>query len=96
MKLLAEQSPLLATEEVWAHATPAPERGGLLIAAPDAASVLGSERYWCARECGVTCGCVACGLGAGNGWPGPAAPPVPCSTYRLVMTVSALSPSLLP
>ncbi|KAI8463409.1 MAG: hypothetical protein J3K34DRAFT_444077 [Monoraphidium minutum] len=46
MRLLAAQNPNLAAEEVWAHPTPGPERGGLLIAAPDAPESLGSERYW--------------------------------------------------
>jgi hypothetical protein len=50
MRLLEIQNPSLAGEEVWAHATPGPERGGLLIAAPDAPELLGSERYWQVRR----------------------------------------------
>lgn len=46
MSLLEIQNPSLAAEEVWAHPTPGPERGGLLLAAPDATRILGSERYW--------------------------------------------------
>lgn len=46
MRLLSLQDPTLAAEEVWAHATPGPERGGLLLAAPDAPRILASERYW--------------------------------------------------
>ncbi|GBF90268.1 transcriptional regulator [Raphidocelis subcapitata] len=46
MRVLRDQNPGLAAEEVWAHATPAPERGGLLISAPDATRLLESERYW--------------------------------------------------
>jgi hypothetical protein len=49
MQLLQGQNPGLAAEGVWAHATPAPERGGLLIAAPDATQLLESERYWQVR-----------------------------------------------
>jgi hypothetical protein len=49
MRLLETQNPNLAAEEVWAHAVAGPERGGLLIAAPNANQILGSERYWQVR-----------------------------------------------
>jgi hypothetical protein len=44
--LLQEQDPSLAAEEMWAHATPGPEKGGVLIATPGAGKVLGSDKYW--------------------------------------------------
>jgi putative AlgH/UPF0301 family transcriptional regulator len=44
--LLQSQDRALAREALWAHATGAPEAGGLLIASPDAAAVLGDERAW--------------------------------------------------
>lgn len=40
------QSPTLAAEGVWAHATPVPEPGGLLLATRLTPSVLGSMEYW--------------------------------------------------
>ena len=46
MQLLSVQNPRLAREEVWAHATGAPEVGGLMVATPDAHSLLGDDRYW--------------------------------------------------
>jgi hypothetical protein len=36
---------VLAREDTWAHATGAPEVGGLLLATPDAPRILGEE-YW--------------------------------------------------
>lgn len=39
------QNPALAQEETWAHATGAPEVGGLLLATPAAPGMLGDE-YW--------------------------------------------------
>jgi putative AlgH/UPF0301 family transcriptional regulator len=36
---------VLAREETWAHATGAPEVGGLLLATPDVSRLLG-EQYW--------------------------------------------------
>lgn len=51
MRLLQIQNPNLASEEIWAHATAAPERGGLLLARADghlalAGSSQENERYW--------------------------------------------------
>lgn len=46
LRVLRDQDPALASEEQWAHATPAVERGGLLIAAPNVVDLLGNERYW--------------------------------------------------
>lgn len=57
--LLEIQDPKLAAEEVWAHATPQPERGGLLLATPRNAAVLGTERLW------------QVGRGESQGWPLP-------------------------
>lgn len=42
------QNPVLAQEETWAHATGAPEVGGLLLATPAAPGMLGDE-YWQVR-----------------------------------------------
>ena len=39
------QNPVLAREDTWAHATGAPEVGGLLLATPDTPRILGDE-YW--------------------------------------------------
>lgn len=47
---LPRQNPVLAREDAWAHATGAPETGGLLLATPDAPRLLGEE-YWQARCC---------------------------------------------
>ncbi|PRW39208.1 transcriptional regulator [Chlorella sorokiniana] len=44
-QLLQIQSPALAQEETWAHATGAPEVGGLLLATSVAPGMLGDE-YW--------------------------------------------------
>ncbi|KAL4856413.1 hypothetical protein ACK3TF_003210 [Chlorella vulgaris] len=38
-------NPVLAREETWAHATGAPEVGGLLLATPEVSRLLG-EQYW--------------------------------------------------
>lgn len=46
LRLLSIQSPVLAAEGVWAHATPLPEPGGLLLATRLTPSVLGSMEYW--------------------------------------------------
>ncbi|KAL4437824.1 hypothetical protein ABPG77_005736 [Micractinium sp. CCAP 211/92] len=46
LRLLSIQSPTLAAEGVWAHATPVPEPGGLLLATRLTPSVLGSMEYW--------------------------------------------------
>ena len=44
--LLQTQDRALAREALWAHATGAPEPGGLLIASPDAPTLLGDDRAW--------------------------------------------------
>ncbi len=44
-RLLEEQTPYLASEELWAHATAGPEAGGLLLATLQAPAIIG-ERYW--------------------------------------------------
>lgn len=44
--LLQTQDRALAREALWAHATGAPEPGGLLIASPDAPDLLGDDRAW--------------------------------------------------
>ncbi|KAL4419714.1 hypothetical protein ABPG75_006812 [Micractinium tetrahymenae] len=46
LRLLRIQSAALAAEGVWAHTTPLPEPGGLLLATRLTASVLGSMEYW--------------------------------------------------
>ncbi len=43
--LFPGQNPVLAREDAWAHATGAPEPGGLLLATPDAPRLIGEE-YW--------------------------------------------------
>lgn len=40
---------MLAREDAWAHATGAPEVGGLLLATPEAPRLIGEE-YWQARR----------------------------------------------
>jgi hypothetical protein len=47
LALLELQNPKLAAEGVWAHATPQPECGGLLLATPDNETILGTGHYWC-------------------------------------------------
>jgi hypothetical protein len=49
VRLLEEQNPSLAAEEMWAHATPGPEKGGVLIATPAASKILGNDKYWQVR-----------------------------------------------
>jgi putative transcriptional regulator len=44
--LLQSQDRALAREALWAHATGAPEAGGLVIASPDAPEILGDDRAW--------------------------------------------------
>ena len=44
--LLQTQDRALAREALWAHATGAPEAGGLLLASPDAPTLLGDDRAW--------------------------------------------------
>jgi hypothetical protein len=46
MRLLQIQDPSLAAEEVWAHPTAGPEKGGLLIATPQSTRILGNDKYW--------------------------------------------------
>ncbi|KAL4440337.1 hypothetical protein ABPG75_003338 [Micractinium tetrahymenae] len=45
LQLLQMQNPVLAREDAWAHATGAPEVGGLLLATPEAPGLIGEE-YW--------------------------------------------------
>lgn len=45
LKLLEIQNPKLASEGIWAHATAAVEKGGLLLATPDNPLLLGTETY---------------------------------------------------
>jgi hypothetical protein len=46
MRLLQIQDPTLGAEEVWAHPTAGPEKGGLIIATPQANRILGNDKYW--------------------------------------------------
>lgn len=46
VRLLQTQDRALAREALWAHATGGPEPGGLLLASPDAPSLLGDDRAW--------------------------------------------------
>ncbi len=48
-RLLEIQNPRLASEGLWAHATPRPETGGLLIASLDGPTVLNDDRLWQVR-----------------------------------------------
>lgn len=43
LRLMREQSPSLAGEDIWAHPTGAPELGGIVVATARAADVLGSQ-----------------------------------------------------
>ncbi|GFR47306.1 hypothetical protein Agub_g8993 [Astrephomene gubernaculifera] len=45
-KLLEIQNPSLAAEGLWAHATPSPETGGLLIASLQGPAILNDDRMW--------------------------------------------------
>lgn len=45
-RLLEVENPRLAAEGLWAHATPRPEAGGLLIASLEAADILGDDTLW--------------------------------------------------
>ncbi len=45
-RLLEVQSPALAAEGLWAHATTGPEAGGLLLSTRQAPALLHSERMW--------------------------------------------------
>ncbi|KAG2485122.1 hypothetical protein HYH03_016109 [Edaphochlamys debaryana] len=45
-RLLEEQSPRLAAEGLWAHSTPLPEAGGLLLASLQGPQMLGDDRLW--------------------------------------------------
>lgn len=45
-ELMKQQTPRLASEELWVHPTPIVERGGLLVATPTIAQVLGDDRMW--------------------------------------------------
>lgn len=45
LRILREQNPALAQEEMWAHSTAAPEQGGLLVATTAGQEVLPPE-YW--------------------------------------------------
>ena len=49
-RLLEIESPRLAAEGLWAHATPRPEAGGLLIASLEAADILGDDALWQVRS----------------------------------------------
>lgn len=46
LRLLQIQDPKLSAEEIWAHPTAAPERGGLLLATPRNHEVTGNESFW--------------------------------------------------
>jgi len=50
-RLLQLQNPRLAAEELWAHDTTHPERGGLLLATLDAPKILGTDKFW--QVCGT-------------------------------------------
>lgn len=54
LRSVPSQSPTLAAEGVWAHATPVPEPGGLLLATRLTPSALGSMEYWQASS-GLHC-----------------------------------------
>lgn len=49
-QLLQIQNPKLAAEEVWAHATPHLETGGLLLSTRDAPLILNNDMYWQVRD----------------------------------------------
>ncbi|KXZ47825.1 hypothetical protein GPECTOR_32g437 [Gonium pectorale] len=45
-RLLEIQNPSLAAEGIWAHATPRPETGGLLIASLQGPTILNDDKLW--------------------------------------------------
>ncbi|GLC33339.1 hypothetical protein PLESTB_000344200 [Pleodorina starrii] len=45
-RLLEIQNPSLAAEGLWAHATPRPETGGIVIASLDCPTLLKDDRMW--------------------------------------------------
>jgi hypothetical protein len=45
-QLLQIQNPRLAAEDLWAHATGAPERGGLLLATIEAPKIMQDDFLW--------------------------------------------------
>lgn len=46
LRLLEVQNPKLAAEGIWAHATPAPEKGGLLLATPEVTALTQNDKLW--------------------------------------------------
>lgn len=44
-RLMLDNPRLAAEGDVWCHPTAGPEKGGLLVATPDAPVILGDERY---------------------------------------------------
>lgn len=59
-RLMLDNPRLAAEGDVWCHLTGGPEKGGLLVAKPDAPVILGDERYAQVRAQGIGAGPRAC------------------------------------